>query len=190
MVPKGNVQLYSRYPISSITIYNGATVVHYVLGGIGIMLGYDSWIGYLLGAMYLAFSFMEMYVIMPLKVCPNCVYYGLGDSLCISGLSVISRRIAGRGNMKDFPKRARGVLCPNNLYLAALVIPIILMIPALIIRFSLPVLIILLVVLGLLIFRFFVIFPQIACVHCRAKNVCPNAQSMGLSSKPASAGNE
>jgi hypothetical protein len=35
----------------------------------------------------------------------------------------------------------------------------------------------------LLVFRIFVIFPQIACVHCRAKNICPNAQSMGLSSR-------
>ena len=57
---------------------------------------------------------------------------------------------------------------------------IIAMIPALIISFSFLVLVILLVVVALLVFRFFVIFPKIACVHCRAKNVCPQAQSMGL----------
>lgn len=98
--------------------------------------------------------------------------------------------LPGKGDIRDFPKRAKGIVCPNNLYLAALAIPIILMVPALIINFSLPVLIILLVVLGLLIFRFFFIFPKIACVHCRAKNICPNAQSMGLSSKTASMGNK
>ena len=40
-----------------------------------------------------------------------------------------------------------------------------------------------LAVVGLLVLRMFAIFPQIACVHCRAKNICPNAQAMGLSNK-------
>jgi ABC-type nitrate/sulfonate/bicarbonate transport system permease component len=62
-----------------------------------------------------------------------------------------------------------------------LIIPIIAIIPALILNFSLLVLTILLIVVGLLLFRFFVIFTKIACVHCRAKNVCPQARSMGLS---------
>ena len=119
-----------------------------------------------------------MYVHMPLKVCPNCVYYKLENSLCISGLNVVSRKITKEGYMKDFPNRAKGVFCPNNLYIASLVIPIIAMIPALILDFSIAVLVILLVVVGLLVFRFFVIFPRIACVHCRAKNICPQAQSM------------
>jgi len=156
--------------------------VHYLLGGTGIILGYNSWIGYLIGILYLALSFSEMYVHMPLKVCPNCVYYKLDNSRCISGLNLVSRRVAKEGNIKDFPSRAKGVFCPNNLYLASLVIPIIVMIPALIMNFSFLVLAILIIMIGLLAFRFFVIFPKIACVHCRAKNVCPQARSMGLSS--------
>ena len=181
-MPKNNVQVYTRYPLSSILIYNGTTIVHYLLGGTGIILGYNSWIGYLIGISYLALSFTEMYVHMPLKVCPNCVYYKLDNSRCISGLNLISRRVAKEGNVKEFPSRAKGMFCPNNLYLASLVIPIIVMIPALIINFSFLVLAILIIVIGLLVFRFFVIFPKIACVHCRAKNVCPQARSMGLSS--------
>jgi hypothetical protein len=59
--------LYEKYPISSVLIYNGTTVAHYLLGGIGIILGYGSWIGYSLGSLYLAFAFIEMYVHMPLK---------------------------------------------------------------------------------------------------------------------------
>jgi len=174
------VQVYTRYPLSSILTYNGTTIVHYLLGGTGIILGYGSWTGYLIGILYLVFSFAEMYLHMPLKVCPNCVYYKLDNSLCISGLNILSRKIAKEGNVKDFPNRAKSLLCPNNLYIASLVIPIIAMIPALIINFSFLVLVILIVVVALLIFRFFVIFPKIACVHCRAKNVCPQAQSMGL----------
>jgi len=174
------IQLYTRYPLANILIYNGTTVAHYLLGGTGIILGYNSWIGYLIGFLYIAFSFLEMYVHMPLKVCPNCVYYKLENSRCISGLNVVSRKIAKEGDVKYFASRAQGPFCPNNLYIASLALPIIAMIPALIIDFSIPVLIILLVVVGLLVFRFFVIFTKIACVHCRAKTICPQAQSMNL----------
>ena len=54
------------------------------------------------------------------------------------------------------------------------------MIPALILDFSFLVLAILLVVVGLLLFRFFVIFPKIACLHCIAKYRCPQAEAMGV----------
>jgi hypothetical protein len=178
--PDDSIRSYTRYPLSSILIYNGTTVLHFLLGGTGIILGYGSWVGYLLGALYLVFSFLEMYLHMPLKVCPNCVYYRLDNSLCISGLNVVSRKVAREGNIKNFPDRAKGFFCPNNLYIASLVIPIIAIIPALVLDFSFAVLAILLILVGLLLFRFFVIFPRIACVHCRAKNVCPQAQSMGF----------
>jgi len=180
-LPRNNPQNYTRYPLANILIYNGTTVLHFLLGGLGIIIGYDSWIGYLIGLLYLVFSFAEMYVHIPLKVCPNCVYYKLDNSICISGLNVVSRKIAKEGNTKDFPNRAKGLFCSNNLYIAALVIPIIAMIPALILNFSFILLTILLVVVALLLFRFFVIFTKIACVHCRAKNICPQAKSMGLS---------
>ena len=181
MAKSAKAKLYTRYPLSSVLIYNGSTILHYLLGGTGIMLGYNSWISYLLGSFYMAFSLAEMYVLMPLKVCPNCPYYRLNDSLCISGLNVISRKVAKEGKVKDFPKRAEGPLCPNNLYIAALVIPIIAIVPALTLDFSFLVLAISLIVVGLLLFRFFVVFPKVACVHCRAKNVCPQAESMGSS---------
>ena len=183
MTSQKKLNLFTRYPLSSILIYNGATVAHFVLGGIGIFLGYTSWIGYLLGSLYLAFSFIEMYVHMPLKVCSNCVYYMLDNSLCVSGLNMVSRKVAKEGSVKDFPSRGKGPLCPNNLYIASLVIPIIAIIPALVLNFSLHVLVILLIVVGLLLFRFFVIFPKIACVHCRAQNICPQARSMGFGKK-------
>jgi len=181
--PDNRVRSYTRYPLSSILIYNGTTILHFLLGGIGIILGYGNWVGYLLGTLYLVFAFLEMYLHMPLKVCPNCVYYRLDNSLCISSLNVVSRKIAREGDIKNFSNRAKGFLCPNNLYIASLVIPIIAIIPALVLDFSFAVLAILLVLVGLLVFRFFVIFPRIACVHCRAKNVCPQAQSMGFGEK-------
>ena len=179
---ESKANLYTRYQLSSIMIYNGSTVIHYLLGGIGIILGYSFslWAGYLLGILYLVFSFVEMYIVMPLTVCPNCVYYKLEDSLCISGLNVVSKKIAKEGNPSNFTRRAEGLFCFNNMYIAALIIPMIAIVPALIINFSMPLLVIFLTLIGLLIFRFFVIFTRIACLHCRAKYKCPQAGQMGV----------
>lgn len=175
-------KLHTRYPLPSIVIYNGSTVVHFLLGGIGIIIGYNfsSWAGYLFGALYLVFSFVEMYIIMPLTVCPNCVYYKIENSLCVSGLNVVSKKIAKEGNPENFAKRAEGLLCFNNMYIAALIIPIIAAVPALIVNFSIPLLIIFFALIALLVFRFFVIFTKIACLHCRAKYKCPQAGQMGV----------
>jgi hypothetical protein len=177
---KTKAVLYTRYPISSIIIYNGITISHFVLGFTGLIIGYGPSLGYLLGSAYHLFAIGEMYILMPHSACPNCPYYKFENSLCVSGLNVISKRLAKEGNIKDFPKRAKGILCSNNLYLAGFILPIVLLIPAAFTNFSFSLLGIILAMIGLLAFRFFIIFPKIACGHCRAKNVCPNAQSMGL----------
>ncbi|MEE9400230.1 MAG: hypothetical protein V3V23_08170, partial [Dehalococcoidales bacterium] len=90
------------------------------------------------------------------------------------------KKIAKEGSPTDFANRAKGLFCPNNLYMAALFIPIIAIIPALIVNFSFLLLAILLIVVGLLLFRFFVVFTKIACVHCYAKYKCPQAEPMGV----------
>ena len=173
-------EIFTRYPATSVLLYNGVTIAHFLLGAAGLVVGYGSPVGWVLGPVYFSLALLEMYVVMPLKVCNKCVYYRLENSLCVSGLNVVSRRLTGPGNMRDFPGRARGAFCPNNLYLAALGFPIVAMIPALIMNFSFVLLGIMLAVAGLLVFRFFFIFTKVACVHCRAKNVCPNATAMGL----------
>jgi hypothetical protein len=179
---KTKAKLYSRYPLSSVLIYNGSTILHFLLGGAGIILGYrfSPWAGYTFGGLYLLVSFVEMYVIMPLTVCPNCVYFRVKDSLCVSGLNMLSKMIAKEGDLKDFPRRDEGLFSPNNLYLASLIVPILVMIPALIVNFSVALLLTFLAVVGLLLFRFFIIFPKVACLHCRAKYECPQAGAMGV----------
>ena len=93
---------------------------------------------------------------------------------------MISKKIAKEGNPENFAKRAEGLLCFNNMYIAALIIPIITAVPALIVNFSIPLLVIFLALIALLVFRFFVIFTKIACLHCRAKYKCPQADQMGV----------
>jgi len=187
MKPKKGTKadLYLRYPMSSVVIYNGATVLHFLLGAAGIAVGYgfSPWAGKTFGLAYLVLSIVEMYLIMPLAVCPNCTYHRTKDSLCISGLNLFSRKIAKTGHQKDFAKRAEGLFCQNNLYIASLVLPIAAMIPAIFINFSVVLLIVFWLLVALLLFRFFVIFPRIACLHCRAKHACPQAAVMGLRDK-------
>lgn len=173
-------KLYTRYPMSSVLIYNGSTILHFLLGGIGIGLSYPFWVGYIFGPFYFVFAFVEMYVVMPLIVCPNCVYSQMEGSLCVSGLNVFSRKASREGDPKNFARRAEGLFCPNNLYLASLVIPLLAMIPEMIVNFSVLLLILFILLMGLLLFRFFVIFPKIACLHCRAKYGCPQAEKMGV----------
>jgi hypothetical protein len=174
--------LYKRYRPENILIYNAATILHFILGGAGIILGYNQWhtaavVG---GIIYLVFAFGQMYVLMPLVVCPNCVYTRLRDGLCISGLNLISRKLVRARKGDDLAKRAQGALSPNNLYLASLLLPLLALIPAMIIHFSWGLPVIFVILLGLLAFRFLIIFPKLACIHCQAKYKCPQAAMLGV----------
>ena len=172
--------LYAKYPLYRVILYKGTTITHFILGGLGIMVGYNSLAGYLIGIVYLLFSFTQMYVLMPLTVCPSCIYHKMDDSLCISALNIISKKLVQERELKEFPERARGLFCHNNLYLLALVFPIVVIIPAVVLRFSFTLVVILIIMVFLLIFRFFFIFTRIACNHCASKYGCPNAKSMGI----------
>jgi hypothetical protein len=175
-------ELYKTYPRSSVLTYNLTTDAHFVLGGLGIMMGYG-WTMYawLAGIAYLVVAFVQMYVMMPLVVCPNCVYYRIEDGTCVSGMNRVSRRIAKEGNVEDFPKRAGGPLSHNKFYMGSLIFPIVAILPALVLNFSVELLLVWLAVLGLMLFRVFYVFKKVACVHCMAKKRCPNAQAMGIS---------
>jgi hypothetical protein len=173
---------FLRYPSMSIAIYNGSTIVHFLLGGLGIFVAYSfsPWAGWTFGLLYVVASFTEMYIVMPLTVCPHCIYYRIKDSLCISGLNVLSRKIAKTGHQKNFSKRASGIFCQNNLYMAALIVPIVAIIPGIFMSFSAVLVGLLVLLVGLLLYRFFVIFPRIACLHCKGKHTCPQAAAMGV----------
>ena len=177
-------KLYKKYSFFRVFIYEFSTILHYIIGGLGLIIGYAFLsLGYLIGLIYIIFAFLQMYILMPLTVCPNCVYYRLEDSRCVSGLNKISRKLAKEGKPEDFPKRAEGIFCYNNIYMATLFFPIVASVPALIFNFSLVLLIMFLIVLGLLVFRFFVIFPKIACLHCNAKFTCPIGEKIGVRDK-------
>jgi hypothetical protein len=175
---------YKRYPLRNVLMYNGTTVAHFALGCLGIILGYDRWprLGWVLGLVYLVFALAQMYLLMPLMVCPSCVYRRLGGSRCVSALNLVSARLVAPTDADDFPNRGKGGLCHNNLYIASLATPLVLMLPALVLNFSALLLGIFVVIVGLFAFRMFVLFPRFACGCCAARRQCPNAKAMGLSS--------
>ena len=173
--------LHKKYPLSSTLIYDGITILHYLFGGLGIFVGFNfSVLGISIGVGYMIFATAQMFILMPLTVCKNCVYYDMKDSRCISGLNLFSRKITKKGDPKNFKKRAEGIFCYNNIYMASFFIPIISNAILLIINFSLSLLFLLLGTIGFLVFRFFVIFPKIACLHCYAKFQCPIGEMIGV----------
>ncbi|MFW9867850.1 MAG: hypothetical protein ACFFEN_17280 [Candidatus Thorarchaeota archaeon] len=181
---KTRAKLYQKFSLFRVFIHEFSTILHYLIGGVGLIIGYTFLrLGYLIGLIYIVFAFLQMYILMPLIVCPNCVYYRMKDSRCVSGLNKISRKIAKEGKPEDFSKRAEGLFCYNNIYMAALFFPLVASVPALILNFSFYLLIVFLIVLGLLIFRFFVIFPKVACLHCNAKFTCPIGEKIGVRDK-------
>jgi len=181
----GKAETFTRYPSSALIIYNGSTILHFLLGAFGIALSCAYWprMGYGLGLIYFALSFVEMYVVMPLTVCPSCTYRRIKGALCVAGLNLLSARMAKERPKKDFPGRAEGIFCANNVYMASLMVPIAAMVAGMLFNFSLALLLVFLIVAGLLIFRFFVIFPKLACLHCKAKFACPQAGAMGVRGK-------
>lgn len=178
-------RLYFRYPLWSVALYNGCTILYFLLGGAEIIFGYrfSWWAAIGCGVLYLAFSFAEMYAMMPQDVCPNCAYYHEKGARCISGLNIRAQKTAPPGDQKQFRRRARGVLCSNNRCMAAFVLPILAIIPALIMNYSCLLLSLYLVLIGLFLFRFLILLPQIACLHCSAKYICPQAGWMGVRGK-------
>lgn len=170
--------MHTRYPMKSLLLYHGVTLAHYLVGGIGITWAYgSSRLGSFAASLYFAFALWQMYLHMPRHICPHCIYYNLSAARCVTGLNLIARRIAPAGTPGAFGARAHGPVCHNNLYIAAKVIPILAILPALFFAYSSLLLAIFGFLIALLLLRIFVIFPKLACRHCHAQGACPNAPS-------------
>lgn len=174
--------IHKRYPASSVVLYNGVTVLHFGLATAGLVVAFSRWpfVGGLLGAVYCVFAFAQMYLIMPLTVCPYCVYRTLSDSRCVSGLNLLSPRFSRVRSPEEFGRRAEGVLCHNNVYMGALAAPLALIAVGLVLNFSVAGVVCLALLAGLLACRYFGLFKRVACPHCAMKGRCPNAKAMGI----------
>src|SRR5664280_679454 len=81
--------IYKVYPLTSVILYNGVTLAHFGLGMLGILVGFRTWptLAWILAVAYVLFALTQMYVLMPLKVCPTCAYRRIDGARCISALN-------------------------------------------------------------------------------------------------------
>ena len=171
---------FRRYPLWWVLGLNGLTVAHYVVGCCAILAAYrDSpFIGWPVGLAYLVFAMVQLYVLMPLVVCPGCVYRSIRGVRCATGLNLVSARLcpASPGAI-GFEQRAHGALCENSLCLWAWVLPVPLALPGLVLSFSWLALALMVAVAALTVLRLAVVARRAVCPHCLARRWCPVVRS-------------
>jgi len=170
-----------RFGLASVLFYNGLTLAHYLTGAGVLLAAYRErpFLAWPLALAYLVFAVVQFYVLMPLCVCPGCVYRSISGSRCVAGLNALSARLRpSAGAVAEFEERSQGVLCHNTLYVAALVAPPLLAIPGLVLAFSWLTASLAGVVLLLIAVRVEVVFRHLGCPHCLARRWCPNARAM------------
>lgn len=203
----GSRGTYRRYPLRIVVLVNATTIVSILLGTAGIMVGLQGWprLAFGLATLYFAFSVLHTYLIMPITVCPACVYrlgcrggvppaapgekphraalpegpLGPDTPRCASGLNVISALRSRPADPRSFAGRGGTILCQDTLALAVSLAPAVLMVTALLLAFGWVLLALLAASVALLVFRVFGLFPRIVCAHCAARPDCPNAGGIG-----------
>ncbi len=167
---------FRRYPLWRVLCLNGLTVLDYVVGCAAILLAYRSYpiVGLPVGLAYLVFAVVQLYVLMPLVVCPGCVYRTVVNGRCPSGLNLISARLCPPSpNALEFRERAHGALCQNSLCLWSLVLPVPLALPGVILSFSWLAVVLTATVAVLAVLRLSKVGRRAVCAHCLARRWCP-----------------
>jgi hypothetical protein len=180
--PDGGPKLRSfrRYPLWTVLLTNGLTCVHYVVGASAIVFAYQNHpvIGWPISVAYFVFAMVQLYVLMPLVVCPGCVYRTIQGGRCPSGLNWISARLLrAPAQSAGFETRSQGALCQSTLCLWSLVVPLPIALPGLVIAFSWTAFALSLAVCMLTAVRLAGVFRLVVCPHCLARRWCPVARA-------------
>ena len=168
-------QAFRRYPLWRVLGLNALTLVHYVVGCAAILVAYQSYpvLAWPLGLAYLVFAVVQLYMLMPLVVCPGCVYRTVRDGRCPSGLNLVSARLCPPSpNAIEFRERSHGALCQSSLCLWSWILPVPLAVPALAVSFSWPALALTAIVSVLALMRLTLVERLAVCSHCLARRWC------------------
>lgn len=174
------LKAFRRHPLWRVLLTNGLTFVHYLAGAAAVVLAYRTLpiIGWPLGLGYFVYAMVQLYVLMPLVVCPGCVYAGIEVGRCPSGLSVISARfVRNPAQRAAFDARSQGALCQSSLCLVSLIAPVPLALPGLVISFSWLALALTVAVAALVTARLGGAYKRVVCAHCLARRWCPVGRS-------------
>ena len=121
---------------------------------------------------------MQLYVLMPLVVCPACVYRSIRDGRCASGLNLVSARLCPpTAHAGAFAERTQGALCQSSLCFWSWVAPVPLAVPGLAVSFSWLALTLTAAVVVLTVIRLTVVMRLAVCPHCLARRWCPMARA-------------
>lgn len=167
---------FKRHPLWRVLCLNGLTVFHYVVGCAAILAAYRSYpiVGWPVGLAYFVFATVQFYVLMPLVVCPGCVYRTVRGGRCPSGLNLISARLCPpSASAIEFRERTHGPLCQSSLGLLSWVLPVPLALPGLIVSLSGMAAIITTTVAVLTVVRLAIVTRHALCSHCLAQRWCP-----------------
>ena len=164
-----------RYPLWRVLALNGLTLLAYAAATLAIVVAYRRYpvVGWPVGLSYATFAVVQLYVFKPLVVCPGCVYRGIDDGRCPSGLNRLSRRLGPPpADATGFRERGSGLLCQNRLARWSWILPVPLALPGLVLAFSWPAAALVAAVVGLTLTRWLVV-RLTACPHCLARRWCP-----------------
>jgi hypothetical protein len=168
--------LLRRYPLWRVLCLNGLTVAHYVIGCVAVLVAYRSYplLGWPIGLAYLVFALVQLYLLMPLVVCPGCVYRTVHGGRCARGLNVVSARLCSSSTgLTGFRERSHGAFCQSNMCLWAWALPVPLALPGVCVSFSWQALTLTTAVSVLTILWLTVTVRRVVCLHCLARRWCP-----------------
>lgn len=171
-------RLRRRFPLWQVGALNGLTIAQYLVGCAAIVLAYRRFpiVGLPVGLAYLVYAVTQRYVLMPLTVCPGCVYRAVRDGRCPSGLNVVSALLCERpATAGEFQQRNRGALCSSRLAQASWLAPLPLVVPGLVLFFSATAALLAALVAVLALLRLLVV-RRAVCPRCLARRWCPEGR--------------
>ena len=152
-----------EYPKTGIILGNLAMVIWIALGTIA------SWFLAPLAAwIYLAVAIVMVYIVMRKLVCTNCYYY---DKWCGTGWGKLAALLFQQGNIDDFGTSVGVKLAPLTYGLLSL-IPLILIIISMVQAFTVPKLVVLLLLLAVSAYSGFFSRKK-GCANCKMRLICP-----------------
>ncbi len=154
-----------KYPISGIVFGNIMMLLIMILGTVAVWYLLDRW-----AWLYLAVSFIMVYIVLRRLVCRNCYYY---DKWCALGWGKLSAKMFKNGKLEDFAK-SPGLKIAPAVYGLMMFIPLIAIVISIVLLFDYTKVGILAL---LILFSFYSagIGRKAACSKCKMKLACPGS---------------
>jgi hypothetical protein len=172
------VSLFRRYPVWRVIALDVFTVAHFALGCAAILIAWR-WqpiVAWPVGLAYLVFATVQSFVLMPLVVCPGCVYRAVSGGRCPTGLNLLSARLCPPvTDTAEFRRRTCGPLCQTSLSLCSWVFPLPVALAGVALHLSWPAAVLTAALVASLPLRV-VIGRAAVCPRCLSRRWCPAAR--------------